>query len=137
MVFKDVIDNFIAQLYFNQCDGWDYIKVDLTILETTGTEYLVCDSTRREFDECVFDSQNWLEGWPAGCYDNYLILPNRLELKPRDDYGRYVVECVLISPWLTTETEMLDECMNDLKRKDVLLYNDVKTLIDDQRLPFL
>lgn len=137
MVFKDVIDNFIAPIYLDQPDWWDYILVKLSVLEGTGMEHIEYDSICYQFEEEIFNALNYSEGWPSGRYDNYMIVPNRLNLKPRDEYGRYVVECVLISPWLTTETEMLDECMDDLKRKDVLLYNDVKTVIDDQRLPFL
>ena len=64
-------------------------------------------------------------------------MPNRVILKPRDKFGRYTVECVLISPWVMKDLPTFDECLNDIRKEDVLLYNDVKAELNGQTLPFL
>lgn len=137
MVFKDVIDNFIAPLYFNQCDEWEFILAKLTVIEGNGVECVEYDSVMYQFEETIFDPQNWLEGWPAGVYDNYILIPERLELKPRGEYGRYEIRGVLISPWLTTDKQMFNECMDELLRDDIFLYNDVKRVLEDEKASFL
>lgn len=137
MVFKDVIDNFIAPIFIDQPDGWDFIIVRLSVLEGTGLEHIECDSMCYQFDESIFNSLNYSEGWPCGRYDNYTIVTNRLILKPRDNFGRYTVECVLISPWVMKDLPTFDECLNDIRKEDVLLYNDVKAELNGQTLPFL
>lgn len=137
MFFKDVIDNFIAPIYLDQPDGWDYLLVKLTVLEGTGVEHVNCDSASYQFDMEIFNPMNYYEGWPSGRYDNYTIVPNRLILKPRDEFGRYVIQCVLISPWFMDDVNMFHESLDEIRAKDVLLYNDIKQTINDEKLLFL
>lgn len=136
MVFKDVIDNFIAPICLDQPDGWDYILVRLSVLEGTGLEYIEYDSIAYQFEDEIFNTLNYLEGWPSGRYDNYTIIPNRLNLRPRDKYGRYIVECTLVSPWVTKESALFTECLDEIRVKDISLYSDVKRAIDNENTSF-
>lgn len=136
MVFSDIIDNFIAPLFIDQQDCWDFVMVDLEVIEGDGLESVKCDSMDSIFMYTIFDLTNWEAGWPSGRYDNYVLVPDCVELKPRDQFGRYTVKGVLISPWLLSDLPMAEETLDILKITRPDLYAKVKGIVYDQRLPF-